>query len=59
MKGKEVLPHEKKYSTAEPVGLLAMFDSDIRFIGEWTLMPKSLSGRTESGTQVLGYGLLS
>lgn len=34
MKGKEVLPHEKKYSTVEPVGLLAMFDSDIRFIGE-------------------------
>lgn len=34
MKGKEVLPHEKSYSTAEPVGLLAMFDSDTRFIGE-------------------------
>lgn len=34
MKGKEVLPHGKSYSTAEPVGLLAMFDSDIHFIGE-------------------------
>ena len=34
MKGKGVLPHVKSYSTAEPVGRLAMFDFDIRFIGE-------------------------